>query len=300
MGTPQHITLLGLGAMGTALGQALLRAEPPVRLTVWNRTPGRAAALADQGAVAAATPEQAVASADLVIVCLYDAASVRQVLDPLAPALRGRDLVNLTTTTPGESRAQHARAAEQIIEYLDGAIMATPEMIGTPESHLLLSGSAAVYQRHHQLLRTWGELSYEGEDPGLAAVWDLAMLSGMYSLFAGFLHGAAMLQENGVEAAAWSRRAAPFLASMTSLLGHRTDHLDTRDFSEPLQSLEWTRTLLDTIAGASREHGVRPAPVEMVMELIDEQVAAGHGGEDFDRIIESMRPAPVPRVMHSR
>ncbi|MFD0888709.1 NAD(P)-binding domain-containing protein, partial [Streptosporangium algeriense] len=38
------LTLLGLGAMGTALAQAWLAAGH--RLTVWNRTPGRAEALA--------------------------------------------------------------------------------------------------------------------------------------------------------------------------------------------------------------------------------------------------------------
>ncbi|MFC9954187.1 NAD(P)-binding domain-containing protein, partial [Streptomyces prasinus] len=43
---PASLTLLGAGAMGTALGRAWLTAGRPV--TVWNRTPARAAALASE------------------------------------------------------------------------------------------------------------------------------------------------------------------------------------------------------------------------------------------------------------
>lgn len=115
------------------------------------------------------------------------------------------------------------------------------------------------------------------------------MLSGMYAMFAGFLHGVAMLQSASVPAEAYARRTAPFLAAMTELLGHSTEHLDSHDYTQPVQSLEWTMTLLDTIGRASREQGVAPTPVEMVQRLIQHQLDAGHGVEDFDRIIESMR-----------
>ncbi len=108
-------------------------------------------------------------------------------------------------------------------------------------------------------------------------------------MFAGFLHGVAMLQSAGIPAADYARRAGPFLAAMTGLLGHSTEHLDTRDYSGPLQSLEWTATLLRSIATASTDAGVVPAPVAMVQQLIAQQVDAGYGAHDFDRIIESMR-----------
>ncbi|MGW4935312.1 NAD(P)-binding domain-containing protein, partial [Streptomyces sp. NPDC004166] len=45
------VTLLGLGAMGTALARTWLATGHP--LTVWNRTPARVAALAADGGSAA-------------------------------------------------------------------------------------------------------------------------------------------------------------------------------------------------------------------------------------------------------
>ena len=67
---------------------------------MWNRTPGRATDLVARGAISAATVRDAVIASPVVVTCLYDHASVHQTLDPVAEDLRGRTLINVTTTTP--------------------------------------------------------------------------------------------------------------------------------------------------------------------------------------------------------
>lgn len=124
----RSLTLLGLGDMGTALARTWLAAGHCP--TVWNRTPAKAAALAAEGASVAATAADAVAASALVVVCLLDDASVGSALEGID--LTGKDLVNLTTSTPGEARARAAWAEERGARYLDGGIMATPTMIGAP------------------------------------------------------------------------------------------------------------------------------------------------------------------------
>ncbi|MFS8521222.1 MAG: NAD(P)-binding domain-containing protein [Micromonosporaceae bacterium] len=287
------VTMLGLGAMGRALVTALLDAGQPV--VVWNRTPGRAREL-ERGAVEARTVHEAVTSGGPVVVCLYHHASVHETLDPVAGALRGRTVVNLTTTTPNEARDLASWAGAHGAAYLDGAIMATPDMIGAPGAHILDSGSRAVFDAHRRVLDVWAASTYEGEDPGMASLFDLAMLSGMYALFAGFLHGAAMVRSAGVTAAAFAERAAPFLAAMTGSLAHTAEVVDAGDYHAPVQSLDWTITVLETIARASREQGVDPVPVDMVATLARRQIDEGHGAEDFDRIIESMRTGRARRA----
>ncbi len=74
----KKITLLGLGAMGTAIARAWLGAG--YELTVWNRTASRAEAIAAEGAKATETASEAVAASDLVVACLLDDASVGEVL----------------------------------------------------------------------------------------------------------------------------------------------------------------------------------------------------------------------------
>ena len=92
------LTLLGLGAMGSALARTWLAAGHP--LTVWNRSPARAAALAAEGARVADSATQAVAANSLVITCLLDNDSVGEALD--GADLARKDLVNLTTSTPAQ------------------------------------------------------------------------------------------------------------------------------------------------------------------------------------------------------
>ncbi|MGW4499479.1 NAD(P)-dependent oxidoreductase [Micromonospora sp. NPDC004336] len=281
-----QVSVLGLGAMGSALAAALLRAGHET--TVWNRSPGRADDLVAQGARAAATAGDAVRASRLVIACLLDHASVHEVLDPLAGDLAGRTLVNVTTTAPDQSRELAAWAAEAGIAYLDGGIMAVPQMIGQPGSSILYSGSADAFEEHRPVLDVWGDSTYFGEDAGLAALYDLALLAGMYVMFAGFLHGAAMVAPAGVPATRFAAMAAPWLTAMTGAFHEFAEVVDGGDYTvEGQQSLEFSD--LGDILTASAEQGVSTEVVDMVQRLIRRQIDAGHGKEGFARIIESIR-----------
>ncbi|WP_437544130.1 NAD(P)-binding domain-containing protein [Sorangium sp. So ce367] len=125
---------------------ALIDAGHPT--TVWNRSPAKARPLVARGATAAGSAEAAVSASPLIVACLFDHASVLKVLGPTAGSLRGRTLVNLTTSTPNQARELAAWSASHGIDYLDGGIMAVPEMIGGPGSAILYSGSQTAFDAH--------------------------------------------------------------------------------------------------------------------------------------------------------
>ncbi|MER7079750.1 3-hydroxyisobutyrate dehydrogenase [Saccharopolyspora kobensis] len=281
-----RVSLLGLGAMGSALAVAVLDAGYPT--TVWNRSPGKTGALVERGAVAAGSVREAVTAADVVIACLYDAASVHETLDPVAEQLAGRTLVNVTTTSPDQSREIAAWAAGHGVEYLDGGIMAIPSMIGRPGSSILYSGSAAVFEQHRPLLDLWGESVYFGEDAGVASLYDLALLSGMYVMYAGFMHGAAMVAPAGVSAGAFAERASAWIAAMTGSLAELAAVIDGGDYTvDGQQSLEFSS--LDDIVSASAAQGISTEVIDAVQNLIQRQIDAGYGEQAFPRIIESIK-----------
>lgn len=72
------VAFLGLGLMGLPMAGRVAAAGLP--LSVWNRSPEKAATLAAAGVRVAATPAEAVAGADLIALCLLDAGAVEQVL----------------------------------------------------------------------------------------------------------------------------------------------------------------------------------------------------------------------------
>ncbi|MFJ8648891.1 NAD(P)-dependent oxidoreductase [Streptomyces sp. NPDC093546] len=281
-----QVSVLGLGAMGSALASALVKAG--YATTCWNRSPGKADDLVAQGAKTADTAGDAVRAGRLVIACLLDHASVHEVLDPLCDELAGRTLVNVTTTTPAQSRELADWAARAGVAYLDGGIMAVPHMIGRPEASILYSGSADVFQQYRPLLDLWGTSTYFGEDAGLASLYDLALLAGMYVMFAGFMHGAAMVAPAGVTAGEFAAKATPWLAAMTGAFQGFAAVIDGGDYTvEGQQSLRFSD--LGDVLGASSEQGVSTEVVSMVQRLIQRQVDAGHGEEGFARIIESIK-----------
>ncbi|MEO3883928.1 NAD(P)-dependent oxidoreductase [Nonomuraea sp. B5E05] len=281
-----QVSVLGLGAMGSALAGALVKAGHAT--TVWNRSPEKADDLVAQGAKAASTAGDAVRASRLVITCLLDHASVHEVLDPLSHDLAGRTLINVTTTSPAQSRELAAWAAHAGITYLDGGIMAVPHMIGQPGSSILYSGSADAFHQYRPLLDLWGTSTYLGADPGLASLYDLALLAGMYVMFAGFMHGAAMVAPAGVTAGEFAALATPWLTAMTGAFQGFAAVIDGGDYTvEGQQSLQFSN--LGDLLAASSDQGISTDVVAMVQRLIQQQIDAGHGEEGFARIIESIK-----------
>jgi 3-hydroxyisobutyrate dehydrogenase-like beta-hydroxyacid dehydrogenase len=281
-------TFLGLGAMGSALAAASLAAGR--RTVVWNRSPAPAQALGARGAVVVGTAAQAVSGDGVIVVCLLDHGSVHQVLDPLVADLAGRTVINLTTTTPEEARELAGWAAEHGVTYLAGAVMAVPEMIGTPSAEILYSGAVTAFAAHRPLRDVWGTSEHVGPDPGMAALYDLAMLAGMYALFAGFLQGAAMVGAAGVSATEFAERQVPFLAAMTGQLAGYAATVDARSYTgEGQQSLRFTETALAALLRAGSEHGVDLEVLRPVHAIVRRQIAAGFGEHGTARMFESMR-----------
>ncbi|MFB1294284.1 NAD(P)-dependent oxidoreductase [Mycobacterium sp. pW049] len=283
-----HVTFLGTGEMGSALAEAAAHAG--YQTTVWNRSAVKAQPLKAAGATVADTVADAVASADLIVVCLFDHASVHDVLDPVARILKGRNVINLTTTSPDGARELAQWAADAVISYLDGGIMATPEMIGTPASTVLYSGARAVFDAHRSLLEKWGTADYFGPDAGMASLYDLALLAGMYAMFAGFFQGAAMVAPAGISATEFADRAVPWLQAVAPSVAEYAAVIDGGDFSVPGQQSLVFSDLTD-IVDAGRAQGVNTEVVDAVQRLIQRQIDAGFGAHGFARIFESIRAA---------
>lgn len=115
------VTVIGLGPMGRAMVTALMKAGH--RVTVWNRTPSRAAELVRGGAALAPTPSDAVVASKLVILSLTDYPAMYDILSGSSGVLAGKVLVNLSSDTPAASREAAAWAAEHGARFLTGGVM---------------------------------------------------------------------------------------------------------------------------------------------------------------------------------
>lgn len=285
------VTVLGLGVMGTALAEAFLRNGHPT--TVWNRTASRAEPLVKAGATATASPAEAIAASPLVIVCVVHNDVFREVLTPLAGKLAGKTLVNLDNGTPAQAREFAGWAAEHGIDYLDGGIMAIPPMIGTPAASVFYSGSPAAFETHRETLARLGQPRFFGDDPGLAALYDVALLTGMYGVFAGFLQAVSVVRSTGATATEFLPLVMPWLEAMLPSLAHAAAQIDG-DYGEGVTSpLAMQAAAFDNLLDTARDAGVRPDLFVPLAELMREAVSAGHGEHDVSSLVEVLRIEPA-------
>lgn len=284
------VSVVGLGAMGSALARALLRTDHPT--TVWNRTPSKADALVAEGAQVADSLTGAVTASPLTVVCLLDYDKARQALVPAADNLAGRTVVNLSNGTPRQAREYAAWTADHGADYLDGGIMAIPPMIGGPAALILYSGNPDVFTSCEPTLADLGTCRYLGADPGLAGLYDLALLSAMYGMFGGFVHAASLVGTEQVSAADLVTLLDPWLRAMLPSLTEAAAQIDSGNYGRDVSSpLAMQATALANIVDSAREQGIRADIFLGLRDLVDQAVAAGHDHDDFSSLIEVMKAA---------
>ncbi len=269
--------------MGQALAAAFLAAGHPT--TVWNRTPGKAAGLVERGAVLAPSVADAVRASSLVVVCLTDADAVRDTLGAHRAELAGRTLVNLTSGTSGEARELAALTAS----YVDGAIMAVPEVIGSPEAFLLFSGSQEAFDRHRDSLGRLGTATFFGTDPGLASLYDVALLGVMWGTLNAFLHGAALLGEAKVEASAFAPFATQWVGSVTGFITAYAAQIDRGAYPAEDATLETHLATMKYLVRESAAAGVDTEWPARIQALTERAIEGGHAATSYASLVEVFR-----------
>ncbi|MGW6580288.1 NAD(P)-dependent oxidoreductase [Streptomyces globisporus] len=283
--TSTPVTVLGLGDMGRSLARAFLAAGHPT--TVWNRSPGKGEDVVALGAVRAASAEEAVRASGLVVVCLVDYDASDAVLEPLAGALEGRVLVNLTSDTPARSRQTAAWAAKHSLAYLDGAIMVPVDVVGSAEALVFHSGDRAAYAAHEDTLKALGEpATYLGEDHGLAAAYDMAMLDFFYGAMGGLVHAFALARAEGIEGAS----LAPYLNTIAGILppiaAYTAADVDSGTYPPDGANLAMMAASVDHILHTAQDRGLDVSQLAGLKSVTDRAIAEGHGTSSWSSIIE--------------
>lgn len=279
------ITVLGLGAMGSAIARTFLDRGHPV--TVWNRTESKAGPLLGAGAAWARTPAEAVGASSLVVVCLLDPPAVDEVLADAGEAVSGKVVVNLTSGSPAQARSTAGSVAQRGGEYVDGGIMADPADLGSDRARLSFSGSRAAFDAHEATLRELGPSVYYGDDPGGASVEFMAQVGAGYELLIGFLHTLRLVDAEGADVAAFAERFADSLADgypqVVRALGKA---VRDGDYPPDLGPLSVQAPLMEDLVEHRRSLGIDTIRMAEVRSLMNARIAAGHGDEGFGGVFE--------------
>jgi 3-hydroxyisobutyrate dehydrogenase-like beta-hydroxyacid dehydrogenase len=198
-----RIAVLGLGAMGSRMAARWLDAGYEV--TVWNRTPDKAASLKDAGAKVAATPLEAARRADAVISMVRDNDASRAVwLDEETGALNGMDAntvaIESSTLTPDWIRDLAGEFARTGAKFIEAPVLGTRPQAEGGQLIYLIGGERDDLEKSRNLFEvTSGAIHYIGP-AGAAAAMKLsvnALYGTQVAIWAEIL---AVLGKNGIDA----------------------------------------------------------------------------------------------------
>ncbi|WP_329223789.1 NAD(P)-binding domain-containing protein [Streptomyces sp. NBC_01485] len=285
------VTVIGLGPMGQAMTRTLLTVGH--RVTVWNRTAGRADGVVADGATLAATPGEAVEASDLVILSLTDYQAMYDILGGATASLAGRTLVNLSSDTPDRTREAATWAAGHGAAFLTGGVMAPAPMVGTEAAHVYYSGPYDVMENHRAVLAPLGTPKHLGEDPGLAQMMYQAQLAVFLTSLSALMHATAMLGAAGMKATETMPELLSFADSIGAILRAGEEApgtaLDAGRHPGDLSTVTMMGATSDHIVETSTSLGLDLALPLAVQAHYRRAIENGHGGDNWTRIIDSIR-----------
>ena len=147
---------VGLGAMGSHMARNLQRAG--LLAAVWNRTSGKAQALAAELKVEApATLAELAAACDAVVSCVSADADVLEVARALTPALRPGTLMLDCSTVSAETARQAAELLEpRGTEFLDCPVSGGVEGARDGTLAIMVGGKPEAFERAQPILQALG------------------------------------------------------------------------------------------------------------------------------------------------
>jgi 3-hydroxyisobutyrate dehydrogenase len=285
----ERIGFIGLGTMGLAMAGHLARAGHP--LTVWNRTPGRAAALLAIGATEAADPAELASASDVIVSCVSDTPDVAAVLfgarGVAAGARPGALVIDCSTIGPAATRDFAARLAAQGVALVDAPVSGGSEGAQKATLTIFVGGEPAAVDRARPILAVLGEtithVGPVGSGQAVKAV-NQVILAGTYL---GVAEGIVLAIKAGLDVeqvvGALSGGAA-----QSWVLANRSGRMLANDYPLGFKIALHLKDLRIALGLAAELDAALPVS-RLCAEIEDALVADGHGDDDVSAVARALR-----------
>ncbi|MBF4582855.1 NAD(P)-dependent oxidoreductase [Curtobacterium sp. VKM Ac-2865] len=273
------MTVLGTGAMGAGVAQSLLREGHDV--TVWNRSRARAEPLAEHGATVADDPGSAVAEAEVVLLTLFDADAVVDVLEQAAGDAP-TDTVWVQASTVGVEGSDTVVqiAAKYGVTLVEAMMLGTKTPAEQGKLTMLAAGPSATLDAIDPVLDAIGAKTVRaGERVGEATALKLAANAWIASITAATGQSLAIARALGIDPSLFLQ-AIEGSASDSAYAHTKGASMMSGEF--PAQfALDGLRKDIGLITDAARANGVSTTLLDALGRVYADASAAGHGKDDI-------------------
>ena len=290
----ERIGFLGLGTMGLSMASNLLDAG--ARLTVWNRTPGKAVPLVDKGAEQAASPAEVAARSDVTVVCVSDTPDVEAVLfgaGGLAGGVAAGSLViDCSTISPAATREFGRTLAQHGVGMVDAPVSGGSEGARLATLTIFVGGAEPDVTRAMPVLKAMGKtithLGPLGSGQAAKAV-NQAIIGGVYlGVAEGLVLGLRAGLDPSLLIEALSAGAAQSWV-LTNRSGRMIEDQYPLGFKVSLH-----RKDLGIALEMARDAALMLPGAMLVAALEDRLISEDHGSEDMSALARVIREIAAP------
>ena len=288
------VAFIGLGVMGYPMAGHLATAG--YRVTVYNRTPSRAAQWIAQhgrgnGSRAAKTPAAAAADADIVMMCVGNDNDVRAVAlgadGALASMRAGSVLIDHTTASAQVARELHSKAASKGVGFIDAPVSGGQAGAENGKLTIMCGGDAPVFVRVETVLASYARAVTLLGGPGsgqLTKMVNQICIAGMAQALA---EGIAFAEKAGLDVPAVLDVIGKGAAQSWQMDNRgKTMAADQFDFGF---AVDWMRKDLGICIAEARTNGAQLPVTALVDQFYARLQAAGGGRRDTSSLIRLLR-----------
>jgi 3-hydroxyisobutyrate dehydrogenase len=284
------IAFFGVGIMGYGMARNLLRAKHEV--TVYNRTRGKADALASNGAKVADSPREAAEGAEVLFSMVADDVASRAIWfgeqGALASVSPNALLVECSTLTPRLVREIAQAAGAKGCDFLDAPVTGSRPQADAGELNFLVGGSEAVLERARPVMEAMGKNFFYFGETGSGAMVKLINNMMVSAQVVAFAEGIALAEKSGLAV----QKVAEFLYQGppgSAILKRKGPAIVQRDYT-PNFSLRWLRKDLAYGLDEGVQYDVPLPTIAACHELAQMAMAQGWGDKDFISFFELLCP----------
>lgn len=278
------VTVIGAGAMGSALVEALAASGADV--SVWNRTGKKAEELAGTRIRPTDSVGEALTSAPLTIVSVSGHEVGRTLVEEAGVALDGVVVASTSFVTPDQAREYAATVSALGGRYLDLSILAYPSEVRSAAGVFIVSGDPGAYEMHRERFEQFGQVSYIDDAPGAAFIGEMAVLLAYLPMTVGLLQGRRICDHHGLPTA-WFEKTVLELypVHIRSLLERVSKATDTSTTDVEASVNTWAEGAAE-YADYLRELGLDAGMYDALHRLFTATSKAGHGDADWTCVAE--------------
>jgi len=283
------VAFIGLGTMGAAMAMNILKAGH--ELTVQNRTREKGAGLEAEGARRAASPKEAAAGAEIIVICVSDTPDVEAIVlgenGVIHGASQGAIVVDMSTISPTATRCMAEALAERGIKLVDAPVSGGPEGAQKGTLSIMVGGDAADVAKVLPILETMGKTITHVGPIGAGQITkaiNQILITGTYLTMA---EGLTIGMKAGLDMQKVLQAIGGGAAS-SWVLHNRGNNVVNNSYPLGFR-LSLHRKDLRIALDTARELGVAMPATALVAQIENGLIARGYGDDDVSAIARAIR-----------